>query len=411
MMVSRLIALRAHPFVALPGRPLILARTLAGFLLATSVAWANPNQHARVLAGLEAAEGSAGTPALAETFTAGRSLFRPENAQRMRDFFAEQVPRTRKSENVIYLFGGPDVLFPEVIFPNYKTLLLVGLEPAGELPDPSRLTSAERSQKIGDVARAYATALNRSYFVTSAMAKDLVEYGTTTIIATGLAVQGLEILSIQKVSLDAKGIVQGAAEHPTRGVRITFRRKDGSTAEIFYFRFNLADESMAKKPELARFIEQRHFDTAFYKAASFVSHNANFKAINALVLGQASLVVQADDGIPYSALAARAQAPQWSVSLYGMYTPPAAIFQIRPQPRLRALYGQAICRGAGPEDQALWEKVWSTTACAEESAATFRSVRWSGYLPFRLGYAAVLGPTVVPAAEMNRLGNLMVLER
>lgn len=388
-----------------------LAACLAGLLLASTVAWANPNQHARVLAGMEPVEGVGKVQGLQQAFGDSRSLLRTDNARTMRDFFATRVPSTLKAERVVYLFGGPDVLYAQVAFPNFKTLLLVGLEPPGDLPNPASFTPAELAQKIGDISRAYTASLQRSYFITSNMAKDLVDYGTTTIIATGLAVQGFDILSVQRVSLNAEGVVQADGDNPTRGVRIQFRRPDGSVAEVLYFRFNLADEHMAKRPELGRFILKQQFDTAFYKAASFVSHNANFKTINGLVLDQVKLLIQADDGIPYSALAARDRAPLWSVELYGVYTPPKNIFEIAPQPALRALFGQAICAGGEAGDRELWEKVWLTGACSEEPRSRFRSVRWAGYLPFRFGYAAVIGPALLPPEEMRKFGTLMVLQR
>ena len=379
--------------------------------LAAGLAWGNPNQHARILAGVEPIEGAEKTQSLARLFRERQSLFRPDNERLMRDFFARQVPRTLKSEGIIYLFGGPDVIYPQVVFPNFKTLLLVGLEREGELPDPTKLTPTERAQRIGEIGRAYSMSLQRSYFITSFMAKDLLEYGTTTIIATGLAAQGHEILGIQRVSLDVEGVVHPHPDNPTRGVRIQFKRPDGGSAEVLYFRFNLSDENMAKNPELARFIRRQPFDTAFYKAASFVSHNANFKSINTLVLDRVSLLLQADDGIPSSALMAKDRAPDWSFGLYGMYSPPSEVFGVPPQASLKRLFGRAVCRDGTAGDQALWEKLWATGPCVEESASDFKSVKWMGYLPFRFGYAAVIGPRVVPAEEMNKLGTLMVLER
>lgn len=388
------------------GLPLIWA-----FALASTLSLANPNQHARILAGVEPTEGAEKTQSLARLFRERQSLFRPDNERVMRDFFARQVPRTLKSEGIIYLFGGPDVIYPQVVFPNFKTLLLVGLEREGELPDPTKLTPTERAQRIGEIGRAYSMSLQRSYFITSFMAKDLLEYGTTTIIATGLAAQGHEILGIQRISLDVEGVVHTHPDNPTRGVRIQFKRPDGGSAEVLYFRFNLSDENMAKNPELARFIGKQPFDTAFYKAASFVSHNANFRAINNVVLDRVSLLVQADDGIPFSALAARNRAPRWSLDLYGMYSPPSEVFGVPPQASLKRLFGRAVCRDGAAGDQALWEKLWAAGPCVEESASEFKSVKWMGYLPFRFGYAAVIGPKVVPAEEMSKLGTLMVLER
>ena len=108
---------------------------------------------------------------------------------------------------------------------------------------------------------------------------------------------------------------------------------------------------------------------------------------------------------------AKDRAPQWSLSVYGMYSPPKEIFEIKPQPSLKGFFGKLVCRDGTAADQALWEKLWASSPCIEESPAAFKSAKWMGYLPFRFGYAAAIGPKVVPPDEMSKLGTLMVLQR
>ncbi|PIU00456.1 MAG: hypothetical protein COT74_05885 [Bdellovibrionales bacterium CG10_big_fil_rev_8_21_14_0_10_45_34] len=382
---------------------------LIWILLTCSIANAGDwTASARVLAGWD----STSSNTLISLKNGSRSLFAEKNFSAMEDFAAEHLPEGQQTRNLIYLFGGPDVLFPQVLFPNYEKLLLVGLEPPGDLPNLAQLEDVQIQQKISEIARAYRNSLNNSYFITSHMAKDLAELGTTTMIATGLVALGFELLDIEKVGLSVLGEV---VSEPTTtggspvGVLVRFRRPNGSIAEVYYFRFDLSDGSLNARPHLREFITQKGFDSAFYKAASYVSSNINFGRINELVLNQAKLLVQADDGIPFDTIAKRAS--DWSLRLYGVYTKPHSMFGVKFQKSLQELFGHQICDAAPEEAQNLWFKLWNEEACDSKYESMFLNANWHGYLPFRFGYAAVSGPNIVNWNEKIKFGTLMVFSK
>jgi len=379
--------------------------------LSTVPALAHPDHDAKILAGVEMLPGTPTSTSLKQLYSAKNSLFQDSNLAQMKSFFFENLPGASRTRGLIYLFGGPDVLFPQVLFPNYQKLLLVGLEPPGQLDDVATLSSKQLSMKINDIAKAYANSLKNSYFITTYMAKDLADKGSTTIIATGLAVLGYELLSIDAVSLSKDGSLLKDSSGGVKGVHIAFRRDNGSKGEVFYFQCDLSDQNMSRQPELFAFIRRENFDSAFYKAASFVSHLPNFRRINDLVLSQASLLVQADDGIPFNFIREHKEASHFTLKLYGLYTPPHKMFGVGTQASLKTLYGQEICTSGSPEDRELWQRVWGTEACARQTDTAFKSVSWSDYLPFRFGYAAVSGPDVLSWFEKPKFGTLQVFSK
>lgn len=402
----------------LPFTKLYWANRLIGLFVLTGLTIAHSahgttkvDYDAMVLAGVIAHNESQNHESLKQQYGAPQSLFNWQSKPRMAQFFYEAVPKAQKTKGLIYLFGGPDILFPQIIFPNFERLLLIGLEPAGQLDDVTRMSSLQLDEKIRDIARAYRNSLRNSYFVTSQMAKDLADKGTATMIAVGLAVQNFQILSLDEVSLNRTGEVVGQGLGEVAGIRLRFRRPNLSTAEVFYFQYDLSDENMVRRPELSEFIRRTRFDSAFYKAASYVSHLPNFKRINSLVLNTVSLIVQADDGMPFEDLARAAHSQPWDLDLYGMYTPPHELFGVKPQARLKTLYAQTICWQGQPADQELWRRVWNSGACNENAPIPFKSVQWRGYLPFRFGYGAVTGPEILTWTDKPKFSNLMILSK
>ncbi len=384
-------------------------------LLVTSVpGWATTKVEfdSMVLSGMLPLEGVRSSGSLKQLYNSPQSLFNWRSKPHMAGFFAQAVPQAEKTKGLIYLFGGPDVLFPQIIFPNFERMLLVGLEPPWQLDDVSRLSNQTIAEKISAIANAYGNAIKNSYFITSHMAKDLADKGSTTIIATGLAVQNFRVLSIDEISLDKSGEVVSRNQGDIAGVRIRFERPNKSVAEIFYFQFDLSDQNISRRPQFSEFIRRHNFDSAFYKAASFVSHLPNFKIINSLVLNTTSLVIQADDGIPYFDVLTHAKASNsWQLDLYGLYTPPHKMFGMKYQPQLKTLFAQTICWQGEEKDRELWQRVWSSGACEESGPIPFKSVRWNGYIPFRFGYGAVSGPDTLSWGEKTKFGTLMILSK
>ncbi len=338
-------------------------------------------------------------------------LFSPKNQAATRALFAAKLgPAYLNTRNLLYFFAGADALYPNLLFPNFEHVLLVGLENPGVLPDPAALlASGELAGKVGDIGHAFQDVIRSSFFITKNMAGDLRDFGTTTLISVGLAANDFEILAVSPVTLDGQGNMLVEGRGKIHGVRVDFQKPNGQRGDITYLQMDLSDGSRRSYPEFAKYIETKGFQTAYYKAASFLSHSEEFAGLNRFVLSQVSHVVENDDGIPFSFF--RAEAGKWDAHLFGIYTNPLPLFGRSAQPDLKSAYDRVICATGSAGEIRLWKRVWSD-ACSMPAnvagIAGIASVTWNGTLPFRNGYTSV--PPGMDDAK-NLFSNLIVLDR
>lgn len=344
------------------------------------------------------------------TINGAGSLFSQEGRQIMDTFFGNNLRNARaETRNLLYFFGGPDSLYPFVIFPNLERMVLVGLEAPGGLPDTAALARANAlGGKMAEVAQAAYTVTRQSYFITNQMG-NLREFGTSTIIAIGLASHGYRITNFEQIALDDSGnVIVGRGYSP--GVRVSFTKQNGQRGEVLYFQTDLSNGGMNSKPQFQNFIRNNPFESALYKAAMYAPHNGMFNFLNNLVLNKVRYVVQNDDGIPFHQM--RQYAANFSVRFFGLYSPPSGIFGVGAQQDLVAAYAQSICAGRpDARDSQIWAAMWGNACNRGQQNFGFASMTWEGSMPFRYGYGAVSGPGVAAGVERNRLGSLIVLER
>lgn len=336
-----------------------------------------------------------------------QTLFSAASRAQMGEFFARNLgPAGTETRNLLYLFGGPDAVYPNLLFPNLERLVLVGLERPGRIHSPEALAGSGRLEgMMGRVAVAFNSLMRMSYFITTAMAKDLSEFGTSTMIAVGLAASGFEILAVEPVAIEPGGTLRVA--ETSGGVRVRFRKPDGREGDVTYIRMDLGDRNLERNPDFLRFLERSRFDTAYYKAASFVSSNRLFDRLNRFVIGQVRHVVQNDDGLPLRAF--RDTAPAWRLRLFGHYTAPHRQFGTDgPQDDLRATSAATLCRTGSKRDRDLWEQLWKDGCRGGAVAYDFAAADWVGPVPFRYGYAAISGPRI---GDPDRFSTLMTFDR
>ena len=344
---------------------------------------------------------------MAQVLAKNPGLFTKQNQKVMKDFFAQKLgPAHLDTKNSLYLFGGSDVLYPALAFPNLERLVLVGLEKPVALLDPVALANAGKLlEKMGQVAFAFSDILNFSFFLTNHMSKDLQTFGTSTMISVGLVAGGNTLTQVSEISLDRTGAVRNDNDGAVKGLRIQYVKPNCRSADVLYFSLDLSDQSLRHRPEFAAFVKTGHFETAFYKAASYLSHSPSFSALNQLVLTNVDHVIENDDGIPFSAL--RKSQASWSLKLFGLYATPGKLFGSHPQLDLVAAYDQVLCTTANAGDLALWKNLWGSKACHSlPNNFGFSLTTWEGTLPFRYGYT--FGPAGGGKAKYS---NLLILDR
>jgi hypothetical protein len=333
--------------------------------------------------------------------------FSAASIAQMQSFFLKNATAaSNESQSVLYFFGGADALYPSVVFPNMTKLLIVGLENPGQISDAAQLSAnGTLTSQMQQVATAYRDLVQVSFFLTKHMSQDLQQFGTATMIAVGIVARGNTILSEQTVSLDKQGQIVTGGSGRVRGIQIQYAKPNGQQAEVIYFGMDLSDANLKTKPEFAAYISAAHFDTAFYKAASYVSYHHGFENLNRLVLGNVRHVIENDDGIPFSSL--RENAAQWSLKLFGHYSTPSVLFGSHVDEDLLTAYDQALCPSAGADDLAIWKRQWPKACTRPATNFGFASLTWNGTLPFRYGYTWQTGASPVKA----KFSNLLVLDR
>lgn len=295
---------------------------LAALLLCairTLLAQSDPNDTARILAGLPVSPGSPLAPLMqnaawqqhAKFFDGAWSKLDQRQISKIRAWAGANL--RGRSANVFYMFSGPDFLYADAFFPGAENYVLCGIEPVGSMPDLGRI---QLEPALSNIEGSLKSVLNYSFFQTKEMRQDFGRgqiNGTLPILYVFLARSGKTIRSVEFV--------------PPHGVRIGF---NGGT--LYYFSVDLSNGSV-EKSGLLSFCRKLGRGDSLLKSASYLPHQNNFAAIRSFLLEQSDTIVQDDTGIP----ARDFDSAKWSVRLYGDYLGPIDIFKQFYQPELKSM--------------------------------------------------------------------------
>jgi hypothetical protein len=250
-------------------------------------------------------------------------------------------------KTLMYPFSGPDFLNAYWLFPGCDTFVMFGLEHVGEVPDIERLNERELAQLLVDVRAAMTSFVDRNYFITQNMARQMRTSqlrGVLPIFMLSMALAGMDIVSVAPNDLPPlSGVVPPAAGRPMRnlkGVTIEFRAPGSKAGKrVHYFSVDATDKGIAHYPEFLAFVRGLAPTTTFIKSASYLLHGNEFRGMRDALLDISGIFVQDDSGLPYGMLDNRA----WEVHLYGRYGRPIPPFRGAYQPGLNRAYGaQAV---------------------------------------------------------------------
>jgi len=280
------------------------------------------NDTARYLAGLPPSDhGRAAELAASSTWQAHAQAlgsewdrFAPRSWLRIRSWASSELSSVGNPHSpVFYPFSGPDFIYAYNYFPQASAYLLCGLEPVGEVPDLARIDS----NSLGSLRASLHTLLTAGYFVTKEMRMEL--RGTLPLMMVMLARSGCTITHLERFN---------------SGVEIHFIPDGGGNERrLVYLTTDLSNDGL-RKGELSSRLSRFNPKNAFIKSASYLLHQNNFSSIRSLLLKQCSVIVQDDSGIPVRYFPPQ----QWTVRLYGAYTPPLNLFKEYFQPDLAELY-------------------------------------------------------------------------
>jgi len=255
---------------------------------------------------------------------------------------AELTDLNAMSTNLFYPFSGPDILNAFILFPNAKAYTLLALEPIGDLPDFKKMTERQRQEYYLSVELSLNDLMNKSYFITRNMLKDLQKHkvnGTLPLICLFLKRTGNTIVDIKKIGIDSSGsIVQRNDTNKfkgTYGVKVDFITKESDDVRsVYYFKCDLADTGIKYNKGLSRYLQNLGEVNTYLKSASYLLHYKEFSVVRNTVFEKSKGIVQDDSGIAYHYF----DKDKWNIELYGKYVKPVADFPHIKEPDLKAAY-------------------------------------------------------------------------
>jgi hypothetical protein len=240
---------------------------------------------------------------------------------------------------MFYMFSGPDFLYANAFFPYARTYILCGIEPVGALPDVTRIDPQLLPSALANLRKSMESVLSFSFFITKNMKTDLSQTqlnGTLPVLYVFLARAGYTIDAAQLVSLDRGGNFAAAGKGSTPGVRIDFSSRSGGAQTLYYFASDLSDWAVKSNPGFMNFLEAQGRGTALLKAASYLMHGPNFDRVREFLLGNSSVILQDDSGIPFRYF----EPDRWLIRYCGRYVGPIDLFKQHVQPDLAQAFSR-----------------------------------------------------------------------
>ncbi len=340
----------ADPAAAAPATPPALAPALpeappaaAPPAVVTAAGQSTVADQARFLAGLPVAEGSplqpfTQTQAFKDHAAAMDAAWSKlgERLDRAGAWEASALaPLVRRDRKVIYFFGGPDAAHVVRLFPEAPAYLLAGLEDVGAVQAPEAMKPEAVHASIDGLAAALHTFVEKSFFVTSKMGRDLRGKGikgVQPVLYLFLARSGAQVLDATAFEVGADGQAKelAAGAQPgggVPGVRIHFQMPGRPVQELTYVKVDLGDDALARRPSFLTWARGYAPANGLLKSASFILHDRSFSRVRAFLLEGCEAILQDDSGVPYKV----ATKAGFELTCFGPYLTPRDPFEAQGQ--------------------------------------------------------------------------------
>ena len=332
---------------------------LSLFLTTTCIhaGWKIPlNDTARYLAGITLPPSS---PLYRSTRTAAYRRFKARvtrkwnhhyknSAVPIRKWVKRWMPENRR-DFLFYPFSGGDFINARLFFPEAKTILMIGLETAGRVPDITRMNPwrirrglelLDFGYKIFSFWNFYRTLGMRNFMNRSPFT------GTLPHILSQMARAGVRPVAVHSVSVTAGGKLRFREIHDSRirkKTAVDYIEKDGSRRRVIYLTLDLRNYNLKRQHGWRRYLQSLGKTDGFLKAASCLLPRWNYTMIRKIVLNTMTTIVTDDSGIPYRYLK-----KDWKITLFGKYIRAHYIFPSFSQPQLRLAYRTKKVAGPVP---------------------------------------------------------------
>ncbi len=248
------------------------------------------------------------------------------------------------SGTLLYPFSGPDFANAYALFPGCRNYILFGLELPGAVPELEKLDRQALNRLLADVRVAVGDLVERNYFITSRMSRQLHTSqlrGVVPVMIASMALAGVEVRAVEPLELPSVRSGEEDVEHAgpkplrkLRAVQIKFQKPGGPIQTLQYFSVDATNHGVAPYPEFLAHLRTAKPAPMLIKSASYLLHAKEFRVVRDTLLESAEFLVQDDTGMPYEVLKANG----WDVQLYGGYRRPIHPFHWAYQARLDAAY-------------------------------------------------------------------------
>lgn len=239
---------------------------------------------------------------------------------------------------LLYPFSGPDFMNAYLLFPRCDTYVMFGLEAPGTVPPFETMSAHEAGLFLTDMRVALTDFLERNYFITSRMAKQLHTprlKGVAPLVLASMGLLDVRVASVEPFDLGPGSEAARRAGRRAQGLRITFSHPQvGKPQTLHYLALDATDKALKANPEFLPYLAQFGPSVTFLKSASYLLHGNEFAGTRKVLLDVTELLVQDDTGIPYRYLRERG----FNVRLYGRYARPIKDFNYGYQHDLAAAY-------------------------------------------------------------------------
>lgn len=248
-----------------------------------------------------------------------------------------------KSNVIFYPFAGPDFPNANTLYPGGQTYIMVGLEPAGKVPDFASMADRRVLEDLNRIVASVDYVARRTYFITSFMNSSYISSdGVGPILLVYLAMLDYVPYSMKPVDVDEEGriryltaedLAQYKKDKRAHSIEIRFQAAVGQPLKtIYYFKKDVENPALKKDPRLLKFLEGIPRFASVFKAASYLPHYESFSAVTGVVLDRSEVIVMDDTGPMLNKL------DNFDVRVYGHYGRPIYPFQRSYQPDLAALF-------------------------------------------------------------------------
>ena len=234
---------------------------------------------------------------------------------RAKPFFERVVPVNLPPE-VVYPFGGGDLLTVLVVFPAATDITTLSLEPAGDARAIERLSPGDLAPILSEVRAKVNHLFELAHSKTidmGAMARSKIP-GDLTYALAALAIHDMEVMSLKYFRLAPTGELQyltaadvdaadaaegGAKRTAFQHLEIEFRPRAGGPKRVFrHIAANLDDRHLTEDPGVLRYLESKGQITAITKAASYLLWWKEFSQIRDYLLSHMAWMISDSTGIP-----------------------------------------------------------------------------------------------------------------